>query len=102
MRWKRSILQKNSMEIFLGICILTLGMILGFLMTMALYAFEYVLDRRHSIKMPRKLLERKLREMSIAKGSGSVLMPESDEEIARAAQIEKNRKAGRVTKLSDL
>lgn len=90
------------MEIFLGIIILALGMIIGFMMALALYAFEYVLDRRHSMKMPRKFLERSLREMPIAKGSGAVLMPESEEEIARAAQIEKDRLAGRVTKLADL
>lgn len=90
------------MEIFLGICILALGMILGFMMALALYAFEYVLDRRHSAKMPRKFLERSLREMPIAKGGGAVLMPETEEEIARAAQIEKDRLAGRVTKLADL
>lgn len=87
---------------FLGIIIFVMGMLVGFLSAVALYAFEYILDYKRSVKIPRKLLERKLRELPVARGGGAVLMPETDQAIAHKAIIEKNRLEGRETKLSDL
>lgn len=90
------------MYAFLGIIILALGILIGFLLAVALYAFEYVLDHKRSVKMPRKLLERRLRELPMARGGGAVISPETDQEIAHAKMIEENRKNGRETKLSEL
>lgn len=90
------------MNAFLGVIILALGILIGFSLAVALYAFEYVLDRKRSLKMPRKLLEQKLMELPMAKGAGAVLMPETDQEIAQAEKIRRDQEAGRVTKLADL
>lgn len=97
------------MLIFLGIIIFALGVLVGFLMCMALYVFEYVMEwaKPTIIKgepgMPRKILERKIREMYPRRHSpGSIIMPLTEQEIGAKMIIEENRKSGRETKLSEL
>lgn len=83
--------------------ILAIGILIGIVLCGFIYATEYILQRKqHSIT---KKLEEKLKRHILPRlpqTKGAIFMPESDEEEARRELIERNDRAGKPTKLSDL
>jgi len=80
-----------------------LGIIIGIMLCGFIYATEFVLFRRHTTltkKMDRKLIKDLLPH--IPKAKGFVIMPESDEQIARQELMDRNDREGKPTKLEDL
>lgn len=83
--------------------IFALGIIIGIALCGFIYATEFVLVRRQTTITKR--LDRKLAVdllPHIPKAKGFVIMPESDEQIARQELMDRNDREGKPTKLSDL
>lgn len=82
---------------------LALGIIIGILLCGFIYSTEFILNKRQTSitkKIDRKLAKDVLSRMPSMQGA--ILMPETDDEAARRELIEKNDRAGKPTKLSEL
>lgn len=80
-----------------------LGIIIGIMLCGFIYATEFVMVRRQTTltkKLDRKLATDLLPH--IPKAKGFVIMPESDEQIARQELMDRNDREGKPTKLEDL
>lgn len=91
---------------FLGVIIFALGILVGFLLAVALYAFEFILDWSKPVIMgmnttPRKAIEQVLKR-KFPRTGGSVIMPPTDREIAQEEMIRRNEAEGKPTPLADL